>query len=308
MPPEHLRQSPLPGNGAPAASARRPHPAPHRRPRRARNSEDPLPGPGFGARRRRPGLLHSIPAARPSRAVSAEPSPLAARGAAAPAPRAPPRRSRPCTPAGSRGRGATRAPPVPRGREAPAPRTSPAAAAAADPPLLLTSRLAQGESGRSPRPQPPPPTSGPASAAPAAAAPAQALEPPPRRASSTPGSRRFPARHAQRARPPCEGARARGREVSGLQAGTRRRRRRRERAMGAWLPPGEGRARGRAPPPAARPARPPARPRVPRPPPGSLPAGETWPPAGVPRTPIAAAAVRFNSARICQARWMLRPT
>lgn len=158
----------------------------------------------------------------------------------------------------SRARGSQHRAPLPQPQPLP-PRT----------PALLTSRRAQGASGRSPRPQPPPPTSGPASAAQEAAAPAQALGPPPRRAFPTPGSRRFPARHAQRARPRSEGARARGREVSGLEAGTRRR----ERATGAWLPPGEGRGVWQGPAPQ---------------PPGSLPAGETRPPRAPPAPQLCA--------------------
>lgn len=222
MPPSAPNAEPaLPGNRAPAASARRPHPAPHRRPRRARNSgHPPLPGPGFRAPRRRPGL-RSIPSARPSRAVSAEPSPLAARGAAAPAP---PRASPPLPALHPRG--------LPRsGRYAGSSRSSRARGSSTahlsrsrrrrGPPPYSLPGWRGGESRRCPRPQPPPPTSGAASAA-------QALEPPPRRASSTPGSRRSSARHAQRARPRCEGARARGRQVSGLEAGARRR----ERAAG----------------------------------------------------------------------------
>lgn len=164
-----------------------------------------------------------------------------------------------------------------RSRRPPPPRT----------PALLTSRAAQGAS-RSPAAAASPATSGPASAAEAAAAPAQALEPPPRRTFSAPGSRRFPTRHARRARPQSEGARARGRDGSALEAGMRLGRAR----LGAGLPlrrGGGGRAAGPRPLSPAGP--PPTRRRLPE-------RRETCPLGAPPARSPRAAERRFHSAGI----------
>jgi translation initiation factor IF-2 len=178
---QHLTLNPLPASRARVASARRPHPvsAPARR---------PLPSPGPRYSPASPGL-------------AAAPGPIAPRRVPA---------SPGLRPAGAHGREAAS---VPFPLSAPAGR-----AAAAGLPTWLTSQAELGgvgkvSGGRSllrlhgPNP----------SAEAAAAAPAQAPEPPPRRTFPAPGSRRFPARHAQRARPrrEGEGARARGGERRG---------------------------------------------------------------------------------------------
>lgn len=181
-----------------------------RRPQRARDPGDPSAARGSEPGGAGPGL-RSIPSARPSRAGRAAPSPLLARAVQRPRlPARRPRHSRPCTPAGSEVRALRRLLPAPRGREAPAPRTSPAACGRrrTPPPYSLPGRSGGRREGL--RRSQPSASSGQALAAEAAAAHAQALEPPPGRTFSATGLRRFPARHAQRARPRSEGARARG--------------------------------------------------------------------------------------------------
>lgn len=234
VPPSAPNAEPAPGERG--SSSISPAPAPGSAPTAAARSE--LGRPPSLARGSEPGgagrgCAPSPPRA-PPRAVTAEPSPLAARGAAAPAP---PRASPPLPALHPRALQRS-------GRYAGSSRSSRARGSSTahrsrsrcrrGPPPYSLPGWRRGQSGRSPRPQPPPPTSGPASAAPAAAAPAQALEPPPRRAFSTPGSRRFPARHAQRARPRCEGARARGLRAGGGRAPPR------ARGWGRGFRPGRG--------------------------------------------------------------------
>ncbi|XP_046517810.1 translation initiation factor IF-2-like [Equus quagga] len=255
--------------------------------------QSPLPGPGLGTRRRRPcSPLHPLRSPLQGRARGAV-SPRSARRAAAPvpaalgpAPRGPgaalaPSRS-------SRARGSSTA--LLSRRLRPPPRT----------PTLLTSRPELGASRRSPPAAASPASSGPAPAAEAAAAaPAQALEPPPRRTFSG-------ARHAQRARPRREGARARGRESARAQGAGRgagaRRQHERAAGGGASAAPGRGRAGGpsslRAPPPAAGRDPPPSSPG------GSGSAGETCPLRASLAGWRRAAEVRLSFTGICPASWM----
>lgn len=220
-----------PPSREPGSSSISPAPAPWlrtRRPQRAQDPGDPLSSLVFRARRHRPGApLHPLRSPLQGRERGAV-SPRSARGAAAPALRAPPpplpalhsrRLPRSGGYAGSSRSLRARGPSTAHFSRNPRPPPTP---------TLLTSRPAQGAL-RSPAAAASPATSGPASAAEAAAAPAQALEPPPQQTFSEPGSRYFPARHAQRARPQREGARARGREGARAQgsepkAGTRHRR------------------------------------------------------------------------------------
>lgn len=291
-------QSLLPPSRARAASpcARTPAPCP---PAKARSEHrNPLPDPrGSEAGNAGPGV-RSILSTRPSRAGSAARSPFTAR--AVQLPRIPARRlrrSRPCKPPQAPGVRALRGRlPAPCGREAPAPRSSPAAwgSGRKPPPYSLPGRIwGRREGLRRLQPPPPPPARPPRLWR--WRRPLRPRSRPRGERSQEPGSRRLPSWHAQRARPRCEGARARGREGAGLGAGTRRLR---ERAAGggASAAPRRGGPAGRVP----------FEPRPLRP--GSGRAGETCPLRAFPGSRRRAAEVRFNSTGMYPATWMFGPT
>ncbi|XP_027955201.1 basic salivary proline-rich protein 1-like [Eumetopias jubatus] len=150
--------------------------------------------------------------------------------------------------------------PAPRGREAPAPCSSPAARGRRrePPPHSLPGRSWGRREGLG-RPQPPPPPPARPRRLRWRRRPLRPRSRPRGERSQAPGSRSFPARHAQQARPRREGARARGRRAGGGHAPPARARgrgrgfRRAEEGAGkrAEFPPNPapcGRARPRRPP------------------------------------------------------------
>ncbi|XP_046925183.1 basic proline-rich protein-like [Lynx rufus] len=158
-------------------------------------------------------------------------SPRSARGAGAPTPGAPvPAAPGPAPPQAPEVRALRGLLPAPRGREAPAPRSSPAARGRRrkpPPPHSLPGRSWGRREGLG-RPQPPPPPPARPRRLRWRLRPLRPRSRPRGERSQAPGSRRFPARHAQQARPRREGARARGR-----------------RAGGGHAPPARARGRGR---------------------------------------------------------------
>ncbi|XP_049508681.1 basic proline-rich protein-like [Panthera uncia] len=221
-------------NPAPAPRPQRPAATVRSGPRR------PLPGPGLRARQRRPGAQSPAAPARDS----APSPPLAPPGPGA-RHRLPSQRAR-CRGPGSR---SPPSPPLPAlhprrllrsGRcegsfpllagarlQHRAPLPQPAAAAANPPRHSLPGRSWGRREGLG-RPQPPPPPPARPRRLRWRLRPLRPRSRPRGERSQAPGSRRFPARHAQQARPRREGARARGR-----------------RAGGGHAPPARARGRGR---------------------------------------------------------------